>query len=410
MMKNKNNLLIDHTLIEYEIKKSIKSYNWEYVLADLPLNSFIVGGYIRDLIIGKKIKSQDIDLDIIVPKNSYIVGNNIAKKHKGRLIILDKDREIVRILIKDIMIDIAPQISDSLIEDLNSRDFTINSISFSLDSKLIFDPLNGINDINKSLLRTYQAKNLIDDPLRILRCFRFVSELNFCIDKNLFALVKQYKDRLSLVSVERIQYEFKKIIRGENAFNTIVLIKQINLFEWLQSDKMCSPINCAKSSLNNFKKDETKKYLPIFYLIETLNKISIEKLKFSKTEASEAYTLRKWKDKLMQKSINDFNELERFSLHKELENFLPAIILYLPEKDQLDWLERWRNKEDKLFHPTNIVDGNQIKKYLKINDGPLLGEVLNFLSKELAFKRIKNFDDAIYKAKKWFQQNAPKYD
>ena len=83
-MKNKNNLLIDHTLIEDEIKKSIKSYNWDYFLSELPLNSFLVGGFIRDLIIGKNIKNQDIDLDIIVPRNSYIVGKNIAKKYKGK--------------------------------------------------------------------------------------------------------------------------------------------------------------------------------------------------------------------------------------------------------------------------------------------------------------------------------------
>jgi len=66
--------------------------------------------------------------------------------------------------------------------------------------------------------------------------------------------------------------------------------------------------------------------------------------------------------------------------------------------------------KDNLFHPTNFLDGNTIKKHININDGPLLGELLYFLSQELAFNRIKNLDEAIYKAKQWFQQNAPKYD
>ena len=409
-MKNKKNLLTNHTLIGSKIEKSIKSYKWEYILSDLPKNSFLVGGYIRDLIIGKNLKSNNIDIDIIVPTNACVVGKNISEKYEGKFIILDKAREIVRIIIEDLTIDIASQISKDLIEDIVSRDFTINSISFSLDSKIIFDPLNGIDDINKSILKTYQAKNLIDDPLRILRCFRFVSELNFDIDKKLFALIQLYKAKLAYVSVERIQYEFKKIIRGENAERTISLIKQTNLLKWLQTHEINSLSFENKLNLTYFSKNEIQKFLPIFYLIETLNDLSIKKLKFSKSETIEAARLRKWRDIVIQKPISELSEAERFLLHKDLEEILPAFILYLPEKDQMQWLNRWRNMEDNLFHPTNLLNGNTIKKHIKISDGPLLGELLDFLSQELAFNRIKNLDEAIYKAKQWFQQNAPKYD
>ena len=409
-MKNKKNLLTNHTLIRSKIEKSIKSYKWEYLLSDLPKNSFLVGGYIRDLIIGKNINRNDIDIDIIVPKNAYLVGKNISEKYKGKFIILDKSREIVRIIIEGLTIDIAPQISKDLIEDITSRDFTMNSISFSFDEKILFDPLNGIDDINKSLLKTYKAKNLIADPLRILRCFRFVSELNFEIDEKLFSLINLYKDELASVSVERIQYELKKIIRGENAFRTILLIKQINLFNWLQNHEKNSFSFENQLNLQHFSNNEIQKFLPIFYLIEILNDLSMQKLKFSKSEISEVSRLRKWKDKITKRPINELNEAERFSLHKDLEKILPAFILYLPEKAQLDWLNRWRNMKDNLFHPTNFFDGNTIKKHININDGPMLGELLDFLSQELAFNRIKNLDEAIYKAKQWFQQNAPKYD
>ena len=410
MMKNNNNVPINHTLIGYEIEKSIKSYKWKYILSDLPLNSFLVGGYIRDLIIRQNKKICSTDIDIIVPKDACIVGNYIAKKYKGKFLLLDQEREIVRIIFDEFTIDMAPQISESLFEDLSSRDFTINSISFALDSNLIFDPLNGIEDIYKKSLKTYQPKNMVDDPLRILRCFRFVSELNFKIDKNLLNIIKTYKNNLASVSVERIQYELKKIIRGENAFKAILLIKQTQIFQWIQTSESHFDFVNYHLNLNDFNKDEIINFLPIFYLIETLNDSSIKKLKFSKSEAFEASSLRKWRDKIIQKPINALNEVERFLLHKELENILPAFILYLPEKDQLDWLTRWRDKEDKLFHPAHLLDGKALKKHIKIQDGPLLGEMLNFLSKELAFKRIKNSDDAIYKAKQWFQQNAPKYD
>tara|TARA_Y100001970_G_scaffold154425_1_gene189222 strand:+ start:4719 stop:5948 length:1230 start_codon:yes stop_codon:yes gene_type:complete len=409
-MKNKNNILLNHSLIASQIEKSIKNYKLDVIFSELPLGSFLVGGFIRDLIIGKNKKQSDIDLDIVISKDPFLVGSDIAKKHNGKFIILDKDRQIVRIIIREMTLDISPQISQSLIEDISRRDFTINSITFSLDSKLIFDPLNGIEDINKSLLRTHNERNLIDDPLRLLRCFRFVSEFNFNIDKNLFDLIKRYKNLLDSVAAERIHYEFRKIIRGENSQKSILLINKINLFSSIQSQKMSSNDFLEKLSLNNFYVDEIQQFLPIFFLIETLNECSIKKLKFSKSEILEASTLRKWKDILVKQSINEFNEMERFQLHKELENILPAFIFYLPEIDQLDWLSRWRDKKDKLFHPTNLLNGDILKKHLEINDGPLLGQLLFFLSKELAFNRINSLDDAIYKAKHWFQQNAPKYD
>ena len=78
------------------------------------------------------------------------------------------------------------------------------------------------------------------------------------------------------------------------------------------------------------------------------------------------------------------------------------------KRQRLDWLHRWRDNDDKLFHPSNLLNGDVIKNNLKIEDGPLLGELLHYLSKELAYKRLNNFDEAIYKAKLWIEQNAPK--
>ena len=110
------------------------------------------------------------------------------------------------------------------------------------------------------------------------------------------------------------------------------------------------------------------------------------------------------------KNTAKLDELDRFKLHKELEMFLPSFIFYLPQNLRFDWLNRWRNKEDKLFHPSNLLDGDVIKKNLKIKDGALLGELLHYLSKELAYNRLNNFDEAIYKATQWIEQNAPKCD
>jgi len=143
----------------------------------------------------------------------------------NKFIILDKEREVVRIILNHISIDIASQISSTIEGDLSSRDFSINSIAFLFDKKLLFDPLNGLKDLEFALLKTYSAKNLLNDPLRILRCFRFVSELNFKIDLKLVDFIKQNKGKLYLVAKERINYEIQKIVHGAYALDAVLWIK-----------------------------------------------------------------------------------------------------------------------------------------------------------------------------------------
>ena len=186
----KRNLLTDHTLIINELERSIKFYNWDFILSSLPKGSFLVGGYIRDVILGRI--SSKVDIDIVVPSNAIEVGKNISEKFKGKFIILDERREVARIIFNSICIDITNQFSSTIEGDLKKRDFSINGIAFLFDKKLLIDPLNGIKDIELSLIRTYSEKNLIDDPLRILRCFRFVSELHFNIESKLIIFIKKH--------------------------------------------------------------------------------------------------------------------------------------------------------------------------------------------------------------------------
>ena len=136
----------------------------------------------------------------------------------------------------------------------------------------------------------------------------------------------------------------------------------------------------------------------------------MKELTFSKSEILNIKLLRKWKFVLDKKNIWELKEEERFDLHKELETILPAFILTLPQRFHIDWITRWRDKDDKLFHPSNLINGDVAKKYFKIKDGPLLGRLINYLSRELAFNRLDNFDEAIYKGKQWIKQNAPKCD
>jgi len=274
----------------------------------------------------------------------------------------------------------------------------------------LFDPFNGLKDLELSKLRTHSENNLLNDPLRILRCFRFVSELNFKIDKKLVNFIKKNKGKLDLIAKERINYEIHKIVNGKNALEAVILVKKFNIFG---SDNLYENsffLDLEKINYSELNQEEKERFLPSFFISQILDVVFLEKLKFSKAEIAKTKLLRKWHFLLETKNIAQLTESERFTLHKELEMFLPSFIFYLPQNLRLDWLNRWRDNDDKLFHPSNLLNGDVIKKNLKIQDGPILGNLLQYLSKELAYKRLNNFDEAIYKATQWIEQNAPKCD
>ncbi len=404
----KNSVLTDHTLIIDELETSIKFHNLNFILGFLPKGSYLVGGHIRDIILRRE--TEKVDFDIVVPLNAIEIGKNIADNIGSKLVILDEKREVVRIILNHIYIDIANQVTSTIEGDLRSRDFSINSIAFLFDKKCLFDPLNGLKDLENGLLRTHSENNLLNDPLRILRCFRFVSELNFKIEFNLTTFIKKNKEKIYLVAKERINYEIQKIVNGANALDAVLLIKKLNIFDTENLSEDSFFLDLEKINYGELDQEEKDKYLPSFFIAQILDVVTLEKLKFSKADIAKTKLLRKWHFLLEKKNIAKFTESDRFALHKELEMFLPSFIFYLPQNLQFDWLHRWRDNDDKLFHPSNLVNGNVIKKNLEIKDGPILGELLQYLSKELAYKRLNNFDEAIYKAKRWIEQNAPKCD
>ena len=394
--------------IENKIFKSIKQYNWGFILKELPLESILVGGYIRDLLLEHR--NQILDIDIVVPENALEICKKISKKFNCKFVVLDEIRNVGRIIFKEFVIDIACRVGETIIEDLESRDFTINSIGFHINQRKIIDPQNGLIDLNLLRLNCPNKNNLIEDPLRILRFFRFYSEYDFEFEVSLINFITENKKLLSKVATERIIYELRKIFKSKRSLKALLLINEIKLFDWLQTYEDLSPEYMSNLNFQNFTIKEVESFLPIFYLTEVLEECAIKKLKFSRLEISNSKIMKKWKKKLINKTIDQFTELERFELHSEMEKILPAFIFYLPFDDQAGWLVRWRDASDKLFHPSHLINGNSLKRHLNLHDGPLLGNLLNYLSQEYAFERINNFDEAIYEAGRWIQQNAPKCD
>ncbi len=154
-----NDLTMNYENIENQIIKSIKKYNWEFLLKELPSESILVGGYIRDLLLENS--NQILDIDIVVPENALEICKKISKKFNCKFVVLDEIRNVGRIIFKDFVIDIACRVGETIFEDLESRDFTINSIGFHLNQRKIIDPQNGLIDLNLMKLNCAKKNNLV---------------------------------------------------------------------------------------------------------------------------------------------------------------------------------------------------------------------------------------------------------
>ena len=120
----------------------------------------------------------------------------------------------------------------SIIEDLSRRDFTMNAMAASLPDGSLFDPYNGREDIKMSLIRAVgnPVKRFSEDGLRPMRAIRFAGQLGFKIESETLKAINLLLEKISKVSIERIQEEFNKILRAKYTFSSLKLLRETNAF------------------------------------------------------------------------------------------------------------------------------------------------------------------------------------
>jgi putative nucleotidyltransferase with HDIG domain len=195
---------------------------------NLGLETYVVGGYVRDLIL--KRNSKDIDFTCIgsgiklaeeVAKQfDYHVPVSVFKNFGTAMVKLeDWELEFVGARKESYRLESRKPIVENgtLLEDLERRDFTINAMAISLNKEdfgNIFDPFDGLLDIKRKIIRTPLDPSITfsDDPLRMLRAVRFAAQLDFDIDPDTFFAITENASRLKIISAERIIVELNKII------------------------------------------------------------------------------------------------------------------------------------------------------------------------------------------------------
>ncbi|PWJ57347.1 putative nucleotidyltransferase with HDIG domain [Dyadobacter jejuensis] len=189
---------------------------------------YLIGGFVRDLILKRPSK----DIDIVTVGSGIALAERVAAllgpqvqvhifKNFGTAQIKQGDLELefVGARRESYQSDSRkPAVEDgSLQDDQNRRDFTINAMGISLNKKdfgELVDPFDGLRDLRKRIIRTPLEPGITfsDDPLRMMRAIRFATQLNFDIEPDTFEAIMAMKDRISIVSMERISDELNKII------------------------------------------------------------------------------------------------------------------------------------------------------------------------------------------------------
>jgi tRNA nucleotidyltransferase/poly(A) polymerase len=177
---------------------------------------FLVGGAVRDALLGRETN----DLDFTLAKDAIKTSRQLADRLHADFFPLDRERDTGRLILSDdqgrrITMDFAAFRGPDLDSDLTGRDFTLNAVAYDLLDGSLHDPLNGVTDLREKRLRMCSNTSFMDDPVRILRGVRLAAEFDLHILPETRVAMKAGVMGLEKVSPERLRDELFKMLAGK---------------------------------------------------------------------------------------------------------------------------------------------------------------------------------------------------
>ena len=397
------------------ISKSIKGTEYENKV-------FVVGGFVRDLIMGKDPKDIDLLIDGDINAGAGITfaewfckKENIFKKDSNPLVyglygtamfqFMGEKIECVAPRSEKYQNDSRkPVVSSCTLEDdCFRRDFTVNSLFINISNNELVDySKNGLNDIKNKVIRSTSNPDVIfiEDPLRILRAIRFATRFNSTIEEKTFEGMKRHVDRLEIISKERIQDEFSKMITSDNPEFAIRLLFEIGAYKYV-FDKLMFESDLkylAKSIPASFERLKMQKdaehnnleiNLAIVYaqLPNVVNKMKY--LKFSNDVIKKVCFYLELFDMILFTNFTPASIRKVQYLAKSYDNLFNACTIFVSvmnRKGDIERVEKIINMTKKMIEKGQAmfdyklpVNGNDVMKILSINPSKNVKRYLNLL-------------------------------
>lgn len=195
-----------------------------------PNKIYLVGGSVRDYFCGKT--SYDRDL-IVTDAEAREFSLQVSEFFGATFVPLDEVNKIYRVVMPDKLnfLDITNPVEGSLEKDIMRRDLTINAIATDIRTGEILDFAGGVVDLQNGILREITEQNFVDDPLRLLRIFRFYSITGFEIAPKLITIAKKYSHMVKEPACERIVYELMKLFNGKYVSEALLKMDECGLLE-----------------------------------------------------------------------------------------------------------------------------------------------------------------------------------
>jgi poly(A) polymerase len=403
----------------------------------------LVGGSVRDALLDRPIDDLDFATDARPERIKEIVGPwaqdmYLAGQRFGTIgAIRDGHLYEITTYRSEIYSDESrnPEVSysDDIAEDLSRRDFTVNAMALRLDNPEepeLFDPHGGLEDLIAQTLRTPLDPHISfgDDPLRMLRLFRFLATLGFAPTEDALAAVSAMADRLQIISAERIRQEFSKLMVGDHVADALWGLVQTGLAEQflpeftaleLQQDPQhrhkdvlahsiavvakTSPILELRLAalLHDVGKPDTRAFTPggvTFHHHEVVGarmaRARLRELRYSRNEIKDVSQLvflhmrphtykMGWTDSAVRRYVRDagplldlLNELVRCDVTTRNARRASAIQRRIDELEERIAELRQQEELDALRPP---IDGNQVMEYLGLQPGPAVGVAMKML-------------------------------
>ncbi|AFY47835.1 tRNA nucleotidyltransferase/poly(A) polymerase [Nostoc sp. PCC 7524] len=414
------------------VPSTLAPENWPFSLECLPQPAYMVGGAVRDAILGRT--REYWDLDFVIPSNAVQVARAIARRYQAGFVSLDSERQIARVVFPDATADFAQQEGESLETDLLRRDFTINAIAYNPHTQEIIDPLHGCDDLQLGVLRMVSPGNLQDDPLRLLRAYRQASQLGFTIEPNTQNTIRALATQICQVAAERVRVEIGYLLASSQGTPWITKAGEDGLltsfFKNATPESFCQIAavdQVATILAQHWPQLDVEVQQPVRDTVKTtwlgiaklaclvhpnpaVAEIELQELTYSRAEIRAITTALRLFPQL--KTANTVRE--QYFLFQEAGVVFGSTVVVALVNDTLveamsgtnpfrvyaPLISRYLNPDDLVAHPTQLVSGKNIMIALNIPASPVVGQLLKEIGVAQAEGKISTPEEAIELAKK----------